>query len=214
MSDRYESYPQRDLGPPPGQDAEPFPPQRRPVGMGYLLFKAVQIGVVLAVVGWFVMQDRSGDKVPVSIYDLSAALPSTPPGWRPTDSGVSHPSSTTVMGRAHFTASRAWKTYRQGDREVTVDIWDWAGDYPYHMPWDLSAFGAGDEVRVDGNSGHVRYNPSSQKGRLRVRYADRFYLIVEGEGIRRGDLDSWYRSIDLGRLHRGLGNLRGRTSSR
>jgi hypothetical protein len=60
----------------------------------------------------------------------------------------------------------------------------------------------------------LRYNPGTRKGRLRVRYLDRFYLVVEGSGIERYDLEAWYRRIDLAALRRELAELRGAPSSR
>jgi hypothetical protein len=69
-------------------------------------------------------------------------------------------------------------------------------------------------VRVGAQEGRLRYNAESKKGRLRVRYLDRFYLIVEGEGIERYELDSWYRRIDLAGLRREVEKLRRAAASR
>ena len=47
-----------------------------------------------------------------------------------------------------------------------------------------------------------------------MRYLDRFYLIVEGEGIERYELAGWYRRILLAGLQRELDQLRRISSSR
>jgi hypothetical protein len=150
----------------------------------------------------------------VSSLRLGAALPNAPQGWRRGLTHVDNPSSVSVVGIEKFTSSSASRTYTQTGKEISIEIWDWAGDYPYHLPIDVPGWMNGEIVRVGAENGRLRYNRDTRTGRLRVRYLERFYLIVEGTGIERRELQAWYHRIDLAGLRRELGQLRSETASR
>ena len=170
------------------------------------------LGVVLF--GWIVYSYFSTDNVPLSQIRLSGLLPRAPQGWSQSLSSGENPTSVTVDWLEKDLSSVSRRTYSQGETEVTVEIWDWAGDYPYHLPFDIPGWMNGDEVRVGGEAGRLRYDPEKRRGRLRVRYLDRFYVVVEGEGIERHQLDAWYRRVNLSGLRRELAQLHGKASSR
>lgn len=182
-------------------------------GIPALLVRALQLSALMAVAAWVMLPSLNETPV-VDRSDLMQSLPRTPGGWRGSYKHNANPSRVTVMGRNRFTSTSSWRTYTQGDKEITVEIWDWGGDYPYHLPFDTPAWMNGQEVRMGSAPGHLRYNARSRSGRLRLRYLDRFYVIVEGEGIAQSELDAWYGRVDLGRLQRALGKLRGKAASR
>jgi hypothetical protein len=177
----------------------------------------LKLTVLLAVAGWLTFLYFSNDNIPVSDYRLSTMLPRPIEGWK---GGLLHsgnPSSVSIdvgLKFEKFTSARASRTYSQGDKEITIEIWDWAGDYPYHMPIDIPGWANGEPVRAGAEQGRLRYRAETKKGRLRVRYMDRFYLIVEGQGIERYELENWYRRIDLAGLRRELDQLRRNSASR
>jgi hypothetical protein len=196
---------------PPASEYSPSP------GAQFSLARTAQLLLILVIAGWFTYLYFTNDNIPVRDYRLGSMLPKTPEGWRRGLTHSGNPSSVSIGVGAQFekfTSSNAWRTYSQGDKEITVEIWDWAGDYPYHMPIDVPGWANGEPVRVGAEEGRLRYNPAARKGRLRVRYLDRFYLIVEGEGIDRHELDGWYRRIDLAGLRNELDQLRRTTASR
>jgi hypothetical protein len=181
------------------------------------LIDTLKLSVILAIAGWFTFLYFSNDNIPVSEFRLGSMLPKRLDGWKSSLTQGGNPSSVEIdvgLKFEKFTSSNSWRSYSQGDKEITVEIWDWAGDYPYHMPLDVPGWFNGEEVRVGAETGRLRYNPETKKGRLRVRYLDRFYLIVEGHGIERHELDSWYRRIDLAGLRREVEQLRASPSSR
>lgn len=216
---RADGSPEAALEPgaaPPGLGLEGADLSASP-GFPFSLRKTLQMSVAVAITGWFTFQYFSNDNIPVSEYRLSSLLPRSVDGWKGGLSRVSNPSSVSInvgLKFEKFTSASASRTYYQGAKEITVEIWDWAGDYPYHMPLDLPGWANGEAVRVGAEEGRLRYDPESKKGRLRLRYLDRFYLIVEGKGIERYELEGWYRRIDLAGLRRELDKLRATASSR
>ena len=183
----------------------------------FSLINTLKLSAILAIAGWFTFLYFSNDNVPVGDYQLGLVLPKKPDGWNSSLTHGGNPSSVSIeigLRFEKFTSSNSWRSYSRGDREVTVEIWDWAGDYPYHMPIDVPGWFNGEEVRIGAETGRLHYNPETKKGRLRVRYLDRFYLVVEGKGIERHELDTWYHRIDLAGLRRELGQLRAAPSSR
>jgi hypothetical protein len=188
-----------------------------PQGAPFSLRGTLKLFALLAIAGWFTFLYFSNDNIPVDRFYLSPLLPRRVEGWKSGLPEGSNPSSVSIgvgVTFEKFTSSSVWRTYYQGDKEITLEIWDWAGDYPYHMPIDIPGWANGEAVHVGAEEGRLRYNPETRKGRLRVRYLDRFYLIVEGKGIERYELESWYRRIDLAGLRRELDKLHRRTSSR
>jgi hypothetical protein len=183
-------------------------------GARHSLLNALKVGAVLALGGWFIFLYFSNDNNPVRDYKLSAVLPGRVDGWKSGFSHQSNPSSVSIGPFEKFTSSSVRRTYTQGDKEIALEIWDWAGDYPYHMPIDIPGWANGEEVRVGAEQGHLRYHAESRTGRLRVRYLDRFYVIVEGKGIERHELEAWYRRINLVDLRRELDQLHGESASR
>ncbi len=182
-------------------------------GIPAILIRVLQLGALMAVAAW-VMLPGLNDTPVVDRFDLTQSLPKTPGGWQATYKHSDNPSRVVVGGRSRFTSTSAWRTYTLGDKEITVEVWDWGGDYPYHMPFDIPAWMNGEEVRIGSAKGHLRYNSGSRSGRLRLRYLDRFYVVVEGEGIYQAELDAWYGRVDLRQLQRALGELRSKAASR
>jgi hypothetical protein len=197
---------------------EPEPPDFRPTASAPLALRTIlQAGLILALMGWLGLVYFSNDNLPVSGTRLSMLLPRPADGWKGGMLHTSNPTSVEIevgLKFEKFLSASVSRTYSQGGKEITVEIWDWAGGYPYHMPIDIPGWANGEAVRVGAEDGRLRYNPETQKGRLRVRYLDRFYLIVEGTGIARHELESWYRRIDLAGLRRELGQLQRAASSR
>jgi hypothetical protein len=203
-----------DLTEEPGAVVEATTPQGRVlIGIPALLARALKWGALLAVAAWAILPSLNETPIVVPL-DLMASLPRAPSGWHAAPKRRSDPSRVEVGGRVRFTSSRAWRTYTRGDAEITVDIWDWGGDYPYHLPFDTPGWMNGQEVRVGPSLGRLRYNAGSRSGRLRLRYLDRFYVIVEGEGINESELHAWYGRVDLGRLGAALEKLRSTAASR
>jgi hypothetical protein len=186
-------------------------------GARFSPLNTLKLTVLLAIAGWLTFLYFSNDNIPVSAYRLSTMLPRRIEGWR---GGLLHsgnPSSVSInvgLKFEKFSSASASRTYSQGDKQITLEILDWAGDYPYHMPIDIPGWANGEPVRVGAGEGRLRYHVEAKKGRLRVRYLDRFYLIVEGKGIERYELESWYRRIDFAGLQRELDQLRRTSSSR
>jgi hypothetical protein len=210
--------------PPSGAGAEEvpgleYPPPDLPSSQAapFSLRTTLQMSLVLAMMGWLSFLYFSNDNLPVSEFRLSMLLPRPADGWK---GGILHSSNPTSVSIAvglkfeKFLSASASRTYTRAGKEVTVEIWDWAGDYPYHMPIDIPGWANGEAVRAGAEEGRLRYNAQSKKGRLRVRYLDRFYLIVEGTGIERYELESWYRRIDLAGLRREFVQLQRTASSR
>ncbi len=201
--------------PTPDPGPEPFAPPSQ--GVALSLPNILKLSGVLLLAGWFTFLYFSNDNVPVSPFRLGSALPRAVDGWKGGWLDSSNPSSVSINVGVHFekfTSSRVSRTYSQGGKQITLEIWDWAGDYPYHMPLDIPGWANGEAVRVGGQQGRLLYDPATRKGRLRVRYLDRFYLIVEGKGIERFELESWYRRIDLEGLRRDLEELHPAPASR
>ncbi|MEX2299523.1 MAG: hypothetical protein WD733_01230 [Bryobacterales bacterium] len=200
---------------PPSEPWTPqYPTASRPA---VSLLGATKFFVILAIAGWFAFLYFSEANIPVSDYRLGLMLPETPEGWRRSFTRSGNPSSVSIgtgLTFEKFTSSNAWRTYSQGGKQVTVEIWDWAGDYPYHIPLDIPGWANGALVRVGAEEGRLRYNPETRTGRLRVRYLDRFYLVVEGDGIERHELLAWYQRIDLGGLRAELDRLQRTAASR
>jgi hypothetical protein len=182
-------------------------------GIPALLVRALQLGALMAVAAWAILPSLNETPIVVPL-DLMASLPRAPSGWHAAPKRRSDPSRVEVGGRVRFTSSRAWRTYTRGDAEITVDIWDWGGNYPYHLPFDTPGWMNGQEVWVGSCPGHLRYNAGSRSGRLRLRCLDRFYVIVEGNGISQSELHAWYGRVDLGRLRGALQKLHSTAASR
>lgn len=186
-------------------------------GAPFSLRTTLQMGVGLAIVGWFSFLYFSNDNIPVNDYRLSTMLPRPLEGRKGGLLHANNPSSVSIevgVKFEKFTSSSASRTYYQGGKEITVEIWDWAGGYPYHMPLDIPGWANGEQVRVGAEEGRLRHNAETKNGRLRVRYLDRFYLIVEGKGIERHELEGWYRRIDFAGLRREADELRRTAASR
>lgn len=214
LTDRKSAAPIQGLEQEDAAAAEVTTPEGLVVtGIPAVLVRVLQLTALLAVAAW-VMLPALNETPVVDRLDLRLALPRTPGGWHGNLTHGSNPSRVVVGGRNRFTSTSAWRTYTQGDREITVEIWDWGGDYPYHLPFDTPGWMNGQEVRIGSAPGHVRYNSRSQSGRLRLRYLDRFYVIVEGEGIAQPELEAWYGRVDFGRLRAALGKLRSKAASR
>jgi hypothetical protein len=187
------------------------PESARPQSLRSQIMGAIAL---LVIGGWILFAFYSDSYNPVSTYRLGSVLPRASDGWKLSRLSTSNPSRVEVGWSRKNLSSVSRRTYTQGGKEITIEIWDWAGAYPYHMPIDIPGWMNGEEVRIGAETGRLRYDTESRKGRLRVRYLDRFYIVVEGENIDRSDLTSWYHRIDFAGLRRELAELQDGGSSR
>lgn len=209
MTDAQEPFAPQ-TGPSP-----PTEPRQNPARSGLLLPSLRNIPLfagVVFVLWWAFL--AFPENAPLSRSTLSACLPKAPSGWTAGRIRTSNPSSVEGNFSLEFTSSCSWRTFARGDRTITVEIWDWGGDYPYHLPIDIPGWMNGETVRVGGEEGRLTYNERIGRGRLRVRYLDRFYLVVQGRGVQPQELRSWYARIDRNRLRSEFNRLHATASNR
>ena len=138
---------------------------------------------------------------PLSYNDLISALPDQPSGWEAADAkGQS-------SNFGEFTISQASQTYKQGDKTIKVQLFDWAHHRQLYAPFVISARfsqesteGYSKGLKIGDAFGREEYQNASKKGKLSLLVDKRFMVEVDGRNIEPQELQDWWRQVKVKNL--------------
>ncbi len=143
--------------------------------------------------------DRERDsQEPISFQELIDYLPPAPEGW----TAAKPKGEKNSLG--DYSVSQVRQTYTNGDKKITVGIFDWSFGSALSLPFSLanefsreSTEGYNKGIEIDGVPGRAEYSYESRQGSLNLLVDSRFLVQIDGTNIDDSELREWWRLIDL-----------------
>lgn len=139
-----------------------------------------------------------GDREPISFQELIDYLPPAPEGW----AAAKPKGEKNSLG--DYSVSQVRQTYTNGDKKITVGIFDWSFGSALSLPFSLanefsreSTEGYNKGIELDGVPGRAEYTYESRQGSLNLLVDSRFLVQIDGTNIDDSELREWWGLIDL-----------------
>lgn len=138
---------------------------------------------------------------PLSYTDLITGLPDQPSGWEAAEAK----GESTNFGE--FAISQASRSYKQGNKTVKVQLFDWAHHRQLYAPFVISARfskesteGYSKGLKIGDAFGREEYTNASKKGKLSLLVDKRFMVEVDGRNIEPQELQDWWKQVKIKNL--------------
>ena len=134
---------------------------------------------------------------PVSFRELLEYLPPSPHGW----TAAKPKGETNSLG--DYSISQIEQTYTNGDKQVTISIFDWAFNSALYVPFLLttefsreSTAGYNKGIKIGDIPRREEYSYISKQGSLNLLVNSRFLVRIDGRNIEDDELRQWWQLID------------------
>ena len=147
-----------------------------------------------------VIAQKTADKEsvePISFRELLEYLPQSPRGW----TAAKPKGETNSLG--DYSISQIEQTYTNGDKQVTISIFDWAFNSALYVPFLLttefsreSTAGYNKGIKIGDIPGREEYSYINKQGSLNLLVDSRFLIRIDGRNIEDDELRQWWQLID------------------
>ena len=134
---------------------------------------------------------------PISFRELLEYLPQSPRGW----TAAKPKGETNSLG--DYSISQIEQTYTNGNKQVTISIFDWAFNSALYVPFLLttefsreSTAGYNKGIKIGDIPGREEYSYISKQGSLNLLVNNRFLIRIDGRNIEDDELRQWWQLID------------------
>lgn len=161
--------------------------------------KLLKLGSQTGLLGEKTANKQNKDAVePISFQELLNYLPKAPAGW----TAAKPKGEKNSLG--DYSISQVSQTYTNGDKKITVGIFDWSIDSALPLPFLLanefsreSTEGYNKGIEIDGVPGRAEYTYDSRRGSLNLLVDNSFLVQINGTNIDESELRDWWQLIDL-----------------
>ena len=138
---------------------------------------------------------------PITFKELLEYLPQAPRGWK----AEKPKGETNSLG--NYSITQVNQKYSQGDKKMTISIFDWAFNSALYVPFLLSTEfsqesteGYNKGIKIGNIPGREEYSYASKQGTLNLLVNNRFFVQIEGNNIEDSELQEWWQMIDQNSL--------------
>ena len=137
----------------------------------------------------------------ISFTELLTFLPEPPAGWE----GSKPQGQSNQMGEWKFT--QVERRYTMGDKNIEVEILDWAFRRELYAPFFLMASfsqestdGYNKGIKINDDPGREEYKTEAKDGNLSVLVGKRFLVTIRGNQIEAAELRQWWDRLNTAGL--------------